>query len=72
MSNQALVVLNRCRSELMNEIEMAGSAGGTGRAASFAQTLFYVQGAIDALAETVVPSFSEKMALAKAAKAAAK
>jgi len=72
MSNKAIEVLMRARTELMLEIERCGEAGGVGRVVSFAPTLVNVQNAIDIISkldqkETPM-GFGEKMTQARAAK----
>lgn len=63
----ALTVLERSRDEILKELEVCGSAGGVGRAASYAPQLVSVVNAIN-LIKALNNDVADKMAAMRAAK----
>ena len=63
----ALTVLERSRDEILRELESCGSAGGVGRAASYAPQLVSVMNAI-ACIKAIPADTVDRMAAVRAAK----
>lgn len=72
--NQAIEVLTRAQDQLVSEIATCGSGGNVGRAQSYAPVLVNISNALSVVLglqeKSESPGYQDKMAYARAAKAA--